>query len=252
MYYYIFDPPQGAKEYERTAQIKEYLSTLGIAGELVTPQPGRTVEDLVNLAITKRYSTVVAVGGIALINRIAHALQPHDVVMGIIPLVDHPDIERIIGVKDWKVAAEQLKKRRWQTVRLGIFNKQHSFLVPATLELTATQAFGIQTKEYIMYGNGPATLTITPEDNEVGEPYLQVTCTPPTVQKGFLQRLFKNEEPELRITSVRLHNFELSASEDLPVTVAGSTIVTTPAQCGLQSHALKLIVARRTSSPTNP
>lgn len=53
MYYYIFDPPQGAKEYERTAQIKELLSTLGIAGEMTSPIPGRGVEELVQIAIQK-------------------------------------------------------------------------------------------------------------------------------------------------------------------------------------------------------
>ncbi len=36
MYYYIFEPALEAKEYERTSQIKEYLSSLGIAGEMTT------------------------------------------------------------------------------------------------------------------------------------------------------------------------------------------------------------------------
>ena len=58
MYYYIFEPPLEAKEYERTAQIKEYLATIGIAGEMTAPTPGRSVEDLIQLAIGKRLSLI--------------------------------------------------------------------------------------------------------------------------------------------------------------------------------------------------
>lgn len=135
MYYCIFEPPVGPKEYERVAQIKSKLTELGIVGEMATPMPGKTIEQLVSNAVSKRYSTVVAIGGIALINQVVRAVEPYDLVLGIVPLTEHADITTLIGTSTWEAAADQLKRRRCQPVWLGEMNGGISFLTPARLVL---------------------------------------------------------------------------------------------------------------------
>ena len=249
MYYYIFDPPRGAKEYERTAQIKEYLSVLGIAGEMTTPQPGKRVEDLVNLAVNKRYSTVVAVGGMELINKVARSLEPHDIVFGIIPSLEHLDINDLIGVHDWKSAAEQLKKRRWQEIRLGLLNNQSCFLTPATISIPGSVSFQIKTPDFSLKGQG-GTITIMPVRNQQKDnPGLNLRITPGSTSGSILQRLFKTDKQERQLTHIIVPSAEIETDRTLAVVVAGTSLASTPVTCTTQEKVVKLIIARGSTHP---
>jgi hypothetical protein len=248
MYYYIFDPPQGAKEYERTAQIKELLSNLGIAGEMTSPIPGKAVEDLVQLAVAKRYSTIVAVGGMELINRIARAIEPHDIVFGIIPSMEHPDITELIGVSDWKSAAEQLKRRRWQSVKLGLINGETCFLTAATIMLEKDQVFELVAPGFTIKGMG-GMITINPLRNSESASGLVVDIEPlEAPKKGLFSSLFgkKTEMPEESHFTVP--KFTLRTNQSQPVWVANTSLAQTPITCTTQEKSLKLIVGKGVTS----
>ena len=251
MYYYIFEPPQGSNDYERMAQVKEYLSTLGIAGEMTSPTPGKGIEDLVQSAIQKRYSTIVAVGGSALINRVARSLEPHDAVFGIIPLHEHPDVTRVIGVSGWKEAAEQLKKRRLHTIQLGLYNKTAGFLTPASISLTPEQRFVIETPRFTLQGFG-GTISISPESDEEGtnqKPQFSLHITYPKSERGgFFSKLFKGTEPTNQDTAILVPTLTVTTDPVLPVSVAGNELGVCPAQFTVQDKPLKLIVAKGTSA----
>ena len=241
MYYYVFDPPQGPKEYERTAQIKEYLGTLGIAGEMVQTQPGRSVEQLVESALAKRYSTIIAVGGSELINRMAGALAPHDVVFGIIPLVEHEDIRTLIGTTDWKTAADQLKRRRWGICRVGLFSNGIVFLTAAHLDLGISHHFQISTNDFAIQGSG-GLLTVTPaQDGD--QATLLVELTERTPEKKRWWRQFGKNESESPYTSLPLTEFTIETFPILPVTVAGIEVCQTPISLKSEQKTLKLIAA---------
>lgn len=242
MYYYIFEPPQGPKEYERTAQIKGLLGQLGIAGEMSAPQPGRTAEDLVAMAIAKRYSTIVVVGGVELMNRVARAVVSHDVVLGLIPTSEHPDIARLIGTNDWKVAAEQLKRRRWHNVQLGLMNNTISFLTPAELTIPAKQQVELQSKEYSARLSGPTKVTIIPQGPEGGG--FRVLFEPVGTPKGGLLRLFRGGSAAPQNSSFELEALTITASQAQPVLVAGATLATTPLTCTTEGKPLRLIIGR--------
>lgn len=247
MYYYIFDPPQLPKEYERTAQIKELLTTLGIAGEITTPQPGRTVEQLVEQAMLKRYSTVIAVGGIQLINRVASALGQHDVVFGIIPLTEHPDITAAIGVSDWRLAAEQLKRRRWQPVRPGILNGSTRFLTPLSLPVPAGTPYHLQADGFELKGVGPGIITIAPGEGTeaAASDGLRFRFTGEPKSAGFLRRLLGSETAPADETALVLPRLQVITPQPLPVSMAGTEIAATPFTCAVQKQPLRLIVGRQ-------
>jgi hypothetical protein len=248
MYYYIFDPPVGPREYERTAHIKEALSNLGIAGEMTQPQPGKTVEDLVTLAASKRYSTIVAVGGMELVNRIAKAIEPYDVVFGIIPTLAHPDLASLIGTSDWKQAAEHLKRRRWKTVRLGTLNESACFLTPAHIMLPSDARWRIETPDFAMEGIG-GELRVTPvTDEATDEAKLQierVRIAEPA--KGFFGKLLRPISTNLENTSVISMKADILTEKPFEVSVAGATLTTTPLSCSIEKRQIKLITAKATT-----
>ncbi len=245
MYYYIFDQPQGANEYQRTAQIKERLGELGIAGEMTTPVPGRSVQDLVHNAVAKRYATIVAVGGIALINQVARAIEPYDLVLGIIPLQENPDINTLIGSSTWEDAAEQLKKRRWQAVRLGVMQGNICFLTPATISVPASMAVSVSTPDFQLTEKHGAEITVTTVRGESAEQSsLQVAIVPHTTKRGFLSNLMGGNTKAPTESSFTVPEVTIAPSESLLVYVAGESITTTPLHCTTQEKPVRLIVAR--------
>jgi hypothetical protein len=245
MYYYIFEPPQGPKEYERTAQIKEYLTQLGIAGEMAAPQPGRSAEDLVNLAIAKRYSTVVAVGGMDLVNRIARTLLPYEAVLGIIPTTNDADLAALIGTTDWKAAADQLKRRRWQHVELGIMNGTTCFLTPATITIPKGKSFEVQTEAFTLKSPGAALVKITPQRHAEGTSHeLVLDVTSAEKPKSALARFFTPDSKAPQGSTMRVPALTLVTSEPLPVLVAGESLISTPIRCTTETKGLRLIVGK--------
>ncbi|MEI6477722.1 MAG: hypothetical protein WCO52_01935 [bacterium] len=248
MYYYIFEPPLEAKEYERTAQIKEYLATIGIAGEMTAPTPGRSVEDLIQLAIGKRYSTIIAVGGVELINQVARGLEPHDVVFGIIPFQENPDIELLTGVSAWKEAADALKRRRWQPVRLGLLNQGMCFLTPATVSLPDGAGFTLVSPDFTVKGQG-GELSITPlagEPGQAGRLLIEITHPQPK-RKGLLSGLLKQASSLPMDSRFEVEKAELTTEGSHRVMVAGAEFCTTPATYDTQEKPLRLIVSRSTA-----
>jgi diacylglycerol kinase family enzyme len=251
VYYYIFDQPQGANEYQRTAQIKERLGALGIAGEMTTPVPGRSVQDLVHNAVAKRYATIVAVGGIALINQVARAIEPYDLVLGIIPLQENPDINALIGSSTWEDAAEQLKKRRWQAVRLGMMQDGICFMTPATISVPAGMPVSLSTPDFQLIEKNGAEITVTTVRGESAEvSSLQVSIVPHALKRGFLSGLMGSSVKAPTESSFTVAEVTIAPAESLPVHVAGESITTTPLHCRTQEKPVKLIVARGGISKT--
>lgn len=250
MYYYIFDPPVGANDYQRTSLIKEKLSTLGIAGEMASPMPGRTVADLVHNAISKRYSTIVAVGDMPLINQVAQALEPYDAVLGIIPFHDDPDLAQLIGVHTWEEATEQLKKRRCQPVRLGLIKGGGCFLTPATIVVPPRDAIELDTPDFTARQEG-GTVTIVPGQNQddATEHGLLIRIDMAEQSKGgFFSSLFGSKPPLPRNSQFTTSNLTVSTPTPLPVIVAGATMGQTPLTFTTQAKPVRLIVARQGAS----
>lgn len=193
----------------------------------------------------KRYSTIVAVGGMELINRVARAIEPFDVVFGIIPTTEHPDLARLVGVADWRAAAEQLKRRRWQAMRLGLINNQVCFLTPATIVLENSTKYHLRTPDFELKGSG-GLLTISPVRNveESPDQGLIIDIQPLPEKKSLLGSLFGGAPKESTESRFTVTELALSTDHPLPVTIAGANLAATPIHCSTQAKVLKIIVAK--------
>lgn len=250
MYYYIFEPTSDPKITELNVQIKEYVSGLGIAGEITSPTPGKSVQNLVQQAHEKRYSTIIGVGGMLIVNQIAQALEEYDLVFGIIPTGNDPDIMALIGAKDWKEAADQLKRRRFKFVRQGLLNENNYFLTPARLELPAECQYEIKAPKFHLKGVG-GQIVITPsaqnENTELNntQTNLILEINQPVAKKtGFLTSLFGKPKEINDYSKFNLNSLEIKTSESVAIKVAGSILGNTPTHCRTQNLPLKLIVGK--------
>jgi hypothetical protein len=242
MYYYIFEPPLEAKDYERSAQIKEYLSSLGIAGEMTTPSFGKDIPELVRLAVSKRYSTIIAVGGPATINQVARAIAPYDLVFGIVPAREHPDLSRLVGAPDWKGAAEALKRRLVTPVRLGLINGQLGFLTPATIDTKGT-TFTITTPDF-SFSDVDGIIRLTPAASSEVEGSLLVEIDYRKETRGLLGGIFSRGPSAPRYSRFVTTQAEIFSLDPCTVEVAGTEICSTPILCQTQEKPIRMIMGK--------
>lgn len=240
MYYYIFEPAHTAKELEYAAQIKDYLSKNGIAGEITAPTSQRSIEDLVELAVGKRYSTVVAVGNGAHINRVAASLYEYDVVFGIIPFAPQQELTQLIGYAEWQESAEHLKRRLWQPVQLGIINGQEAFLTPATVVAPASVAFEVELPSYACTVTDKS-LAVTPQSEKAL--VLQSGSEEPA-KKGLFS-FFSAKKKAPTATKLPGEWINVRQPAELPIVVAGQPLTQTPALFSMQDKPVKLIMAKK-------
>ncbi len=111
MYYYVLESPSTRGVRQNYQRLRDVLTHLGIAGEIVTSSPARSPAEQAYIGTTKGYSTIVAVGGDAHINEVAMATIGR-AVLGIIPIEASRQVTDLIGTSDMRGAAEALKHRR--------------------------------------------------------------------------------------------------------------------------------------------
>lgn len=131
-------------------EIKNYLGGLGIAGEFTYPTPMQSVDELVELALGKHYTTIVAIGGDEIVNAVCAKLLGRKEALGIIPLESSPDLRHIIGVSNWREACEALRFRKIIEVRLGQTAAKNIFLTNIFLNIKAPLEVTLEFKDYLV------------------------------------------------------------------------------------------------------
>src|SRR3990167_7897965 len=128
MYYYITEGARSREEARTLEREREILTNLGISGEFVTTSPARTVEELAELGVAKRYSTIVAVGSDRLVNQVATLLAGTPYVFGALPIENPAALELTTGIATIEEAAQALKFRRVHLVSIARIEPNKFFL----------------------------------------------------------------------------------------------------------------------------
>lgn len=133
MYYYIINPVAGEGRINKIQEpLSAYLKELGIAGEFIkTTGPGEAAK-LTQIAISKGYNTIVAVGGDETINEIINALGDTRAALGVIPIGKKNELAKILGIVEWREACRALAARRLETVDLAKI-KNRLFVLSANI-----------------------------------------------------------------------------------------------------------------------
>ncbi|MBI4185654.1 hypothetical protein HY524_01220 [Candidatus Berkelbacteria bacterium] len=245
MYYYITEQPRSREEQREFESARELLTNLGISGEFVTTSNARTVEELAELGVAKRYSTIVALGRESLINQVGTLLAGTPYVFGAIPIVDHGCLELMSGVKTLHQAAEALKYRRIHMTSIARIEPNKYFLtevmlktarpIPITLTIDRAQA-SLEATSVRISGSGTIVAT---NELATGSRFQQWLAA----LSG--QRLSLDRYTS-RFNATRL---VLETDRTYPVYLGSTVLAKTPLALEVLPNTLKMIMKRDSLSP---
>jgi len=120
MYYYIIDPQKlNQKEFERVQnQLYSCLSELRISGETSRVTPLRPVSQLVETALERGATTIIAVGTDATLQEVINALGERDMTIGFVPIM-RTELSVTLGIPDVESACRIIAQRRVEHLDLG-------------------------------------------------------------------------------------------------------------------------------------
>ncbi len=241
MYYYILESPANRATRQTYQKLRDILTNLGIAGEMVAASPARTPEELTVMGIEKGYSTIVAVGGDHHINQVATTLLDR-AVLGVVPINASRQVTDLIGVTDIRSAAETLKHRRLTTLSTAYIEPDLLLFLDA---------------EIVAQGHAKISLVIENKvrafayfDRAVVNRALEVRLESVHVtEPKKILGLFKSGGTVVRSESL-FHGKSMTIRTDpeLPLLVAGQPIAKTPCNLRLLPESLKVITRRGTVS----
>lgn len=241
MYYYILESAASRATRQTYQKLRDILTNLGIAGEMVAASPARTPEELAVMGIEKGYSTIVAVGGDHHINQVATTIMDR-AVLGIVPIGASRQVTELIGLSDIRTAAETLKHRRLMTVSTVFIEPDlllfldAEIIPPKLAKISLVIDNKVRAFAYFNRAVVNRSLEVTVESTHLTE-----------AKKVF--GLFKTGGNTIRSESL-FHgkSVTLRTDPDLPLLVAGQPIAKTPVNLRLLPQSLKVITRRGTVS----
>lgn len=239
MYYYILESAPSRAVRQSYQRLRDILTYLGIAGEMVSASPARTPQELAVMGLEKGYSTIVAVGGDHHVNQVATAVLDQ-AVLGIVPINASPLVTDIIGCSDLKDAAEALKHRRLSLQSVVVAEPSTIIFLDAAIYSPKLAKISMILDNKVRAHAYFNQLSI----NRFLE--LKLESTHETEAKKVFG-LFKMGSQTMRSeSSFHAKTVRIITDPVLPITVAGLPIAKSPIQLRLIPDSLKVITKRGT------
>ena len=247
MYYYLFDSPLADKRYGAIVNRIEFrIIELGINGRMDRLSILKNMQELIETAVKHGAETIVIVGDDAAIARAVSIVARYKVTLGIIPVGEHLDIPRALGIPEGEAACDVLSKRVIRTIDLGKANG-HYFLF--SLDVPAQQVSVECDGHYRISLLGvPRSFSIcnfSPERREhhASDP-----------EDGMLEAIIKEESAgwnPFRKSSQAIESvFPLRTAKivcndaSVPITLDGGPVVKTPVLVEVAPKKLRVVVGR--------
>lgn len=256
MYYYIFDLKK-CKKKSLVTDIKNYLSFLGISGEFTYPSTAYSTKELVELGLSKKYNTIVGVGGDEVANDIAGALCGRSEAMGLIPIEASDDLSLLIGTKNWKEACDNLRFRRIAEMRIGRTANGGAFMTTLNLDLKVPTAITIEFKDYIVQAKTKELLisNFHMHQQKIAPDYLDICLQSISDNKSTIAKFSSflgfGDNKEKDGSLFRARSLRLFTSSQISLLSNGHQIAKTPQLIESSDDNLRLIVGKRTALATS-
>lgn len=250
MYYYIFDLKK-CKKHSQVADIKNHLAALGISGEYTYPSAAATVEELVELGLSKKYNTIVGIGGDEIANKIASKMCGRTEAMGLVPLEASSDLQTLIGSSNWREAAENLRYRKITEMKIGMTASGGAFLTSISLDLKSPTEVTLEFRDYLVQSRA-TSVTISnysPEIKKIGSDYLDIIMkNVGAKQTGVLAKfssLFGGSTETIGHSLFRARSMRLFTSSQIGLISNHSTVAKTPQLVESSDEDLRLITSKK-------
>lgn len=253
MYYYIFDVKKFRKR-SQIAAMRDYLGGLGISGEFTYPTAAQTTSELVDLGLSKQYTTIVAVGSDEIANEVASKLLGKQAAMGFIPVEASPELSALIGTPDWKEACQILRYRKINEIRLGRTASGSCFIGKAELEIKSPIDLTLEFKDYIVQAKVKKAViaNFDPKISKIGGDFLDISLESVTPEESaFLKKItsiFGSKSSQGSSTSLfRARSLRIFTKTQIPIKTADYMIAKTPQLIESTEETLRLITAKKVS-----
>lgn len=252
MYYYIFDLKK-CRKHSQVADIKNYLASLGISGEFTYPSAAVTVEELVDLGLTKKYNTIVGIGGDEIANRIASRMCGQAEAMGLIPLEASRDLTHLIGTSNWKEAAENLRYRKITEMRIGQTANSGAFLTSLHLDLKSPTEVTLEFRDYLVQARATSVLisNFSSDIKKISPDHLDIVMkNAGPKQTGVLAKLsgfFGGTDEKTGHSLFRARSLRLFTSSQINLLTDSYSVAKTPQLVESSDEDLRLITSKKTS-----
>lgn len=239
MYYYILEPPSSRAVRQTHQRLRDLLTNLGIAGEMVMASPARPAEELSAMGVSRGFTTIVAVGADNFINRIAVNLIGQ-AVLGIVPVEASSEIEELVGVSSLKEAAEALKYRRLSDCQTVLVAPDTHLFISGVIASTKLAKVSLvldnRVKAFAYFNRVVINRNLE----------IKIESTHQTKARRILGLFKVGGELVHSRSSFHARSLRIVTDPELPLTVAGQTVATSPIQMRVQSQSLKVITRRGT------
>lgn len=249
MYYYIFDLKK-LKKRSQVESIKDHLNVLGISGEFSFPSAAQTTEELVKLALSKQYTTIVSVGGDELAADIASQLVGRKEAMGIIPLESSEELCSIVGTDNWREACEILRYRKINEIFLGRLATGKSFLTKIELAVNSPVDITVELKDCLIEAKVSRLIIANYISGikKVKPDLLDIILYSVAPEEGVLSKLSyffgRREDTENNYSIFRARSLRLFSKMQIPLLSAGKVVAKTPQYIESTDEKLRLITAK--------
>ena len=102
---------------------------------MAVSSPARSAEEVAEMALERGYTTIVAVGGDLMVNRLANVLAGTQAALGVIPYELSNDLSQLFFGQDLKTACQGLRQRKTSFIDLGTIAPDKYFLSDISLRL---------------------------------------------------------------------------------------------------------------------
>ena len=245
MYYYIAEPITTKAEKKKIEDIQSILSQLGIAGEFAIASPARSVEENLELAFKKGFTTIVGIGSDALANQIASTILHagyQQAALGFIPLSPSQVLWQMIGTNTVKDACQQLRTRFVVSADALQLSPERALITDAVIHLPSPVRFLLHYRGSVIQGEFTDALI-----ERIGKVTLtDRTYQSPQARRSFFEQLFGSSKPSLSTatTIIQAPRWQLETETPCNITVDNLVVAQTPLDAITKPKALKLITKR--------
>jgi len=250
MYYYIFDIKKFAKS-SQVENLKNYLGGLGISGEFTYPTPAQSAEELVDLGLSKQYTTIVAIGGDELANTVAGKLVGRKEAMGFIPIDASSSLCQLIGSNNWKEACDILRFRKLNEIRIGKTASQKYFLTHVDLQIKNPTEITLEFKDFIVQTTATNLMisNFNPSIKKIGDDFLDILMTSTHLDSSILSKinflLAKKKENALANSLLRARSLRIFTKNQIPIISNNYSLAKSPQLIESTDECLRLITAKK-------
>lgn len=248
MYFYIFEAPKSSGARRTQEKVKFILGDLGIAGETLVPSPARTIEDLVNIALDKNYTTIVAAGSDRHLNKVASILKilgQNKIALGLIPLDKDSLIALQINADHLVAACENLKYRRLKTFGMTCLEPNKYFLTETYIHTGRPQPFRIDLNSGLSINSELTDIIV----NAKSQILLANTRSSNNLLSRFSRWFLGKDQKDIDTSIFRSHQIRIQSTPSLPIVLHQEIIAKTPVVFHYLPNALQIIVGRDTVKP---